>query len=100
MITSGPFSGLQRNGYPVVLADPAWAFLTYTGQGTPHRTEEDHYPVMSLADLKALPVADLARPRVSVPRRRAASMFSAPFSSALSLTSTAASFQRRASSDS
>lgn len=60
LITAGPFAGLTKNGHGVVLADPAWSFITHTGQGTPHRTEEDHYAVMSLAELQGLPVADLA----------------------------------------
>lgn len=51
---------LEDRAYGVVLCDPAWQFLTYTGAGTPHRTEVDHYAVMSLDDLKALPVGDLA----------------------------------------
>jgi len=58
---SGPFKGLSQNGYSVILLDPPWSFKTYSGEGTPHRTEEDHYPVMSLDDLKKLPVGELAK---------------------------------------
>ncbi len=46
----------------------------------------------------ALPVADLARTKVSLPTRLAASTRSAPFSRAFTLTSEAAVRQRRASS--
>lgn len=59
-IASGPFQGLQQNGYGAILVDPPWSFKTYNGHGTPHRGDEDHYEVMTLADLQALPVADLA----------------------------------------
>lgn len=56
-----PFPGLPRRSYGTILADPPWAFRTYSGDdATPHRTDEDHYRVMSLGDLKRLPVADLA----------------------------------------
>lgn len=55
-----PFEGLQREGYGAIYVDPPWKFLTYTGSGTPHRTKVDHYEVLSLDDLKALPVGDLA----------------------------------------
>jgi N6-adenosine-specific RNA methylase IME4 len=56
-----PFSGLPRGFYGAIVADPPWAFRTYSGNDvTAHRTEEDHYSVMSLGDLKRLPVGDLA----------------------------------------
>ena len=60
LIESGPFTGLEQNGHGVILADPAWAFVTFTGSGTPQRAEEQHYAVMTLDDLKKLPVGDLA----------------------------------------
>ncbi len=57
---SAAFLGLHRS-YGAILADPPWAFRTYSGNdATAHRTEEDHYKVMSVGDLKALPVGDLA----------------------------------------
>jgi N6-adenosine-specific RNA methylase IME4 len=46
----------------LLYADPPWDFKTYVGSGTPHRTDEDHYATITLDDLKALPVADLAAP--------------------------------------
>jgi len=56
-----PFPGLPLRSYGAILADPPWAFRTYGGDdATPHRTDEDHYSVMSLGDLKRLPVGDLA----------------------------------------
>lgn len=44
-----------------ILADPPWAFKTYTGgTGTPHRSAEDHYPTTKTSDLMSIPVADVA----------------------------------------
>lgn len=60
LIESGPFRGLQKNAAGVILADPAWSFLTYSGESVPQRAEEQHYAVMSIEQLKALPVVDLA----------------------------------------
>ncbi len=52
-LPSGPFG--------CILADPPWAFKTYSGNKvTPHQTVEDHYPTMPLADMAMLPVADIA----------------------------------------
>jgi N6-adenosine-specific RNA methylase IME4 len=53
---------LPRAGeYRVVLADPPWAFRTFSGENmTPHRCAEDHYRTMDLAALKTLPVGDVA----------------------------------------
>lgn len=61
MILDGPFQGLQQNGYGFIEADPAWAWTSFAGKASaPHRTAEAPYPVMSLDEMKALPVADLA----------------------------------------
>lgn len=44
-----------------ILADPPWAFRTFSGETmTPHRSAEDHYATMTLAEMAALPVASLA----------------------------------------
>jgi N6-adenosine-specific RNA methylase IME4 len=47
--------------YSVILADPPWTFATYSRKGK-GRSAEAHYDCMSLADIKALPVADWATP--------------------------------------
>jgi N6-adenosine-specific RNA methylase IME4 len=49
----------QHHG--VILADPPWTFATYSRKGK-GRSAEAHYDCMSLADIKALPVADWAAP--------------------------------------
>jgi N6-adenosine-specific RNA methylase IME4 len=52
-LPSGPFS--------CILADPPWAFKTYTGgKGTPHRSAEDHYVTTDTVDLAQIPVASVA----------------------------------------
>jgi len=46
--------------YGVILADPPWAFKTFSGtHGTPHRTANDHYETMKGVSLAALPVGRL-----------------------------------------
>lgn len=61
MDPSDPFAGLPRNHYGCIIADPPWAFRTFQGRDTtPSRTAVDPYATMTLADLKALPVGDLA----------------------------------------
>lgn len=55
------FGDLVRGGYGAILADPPWAFRTFSGENmTPHRCAEDHYRTMTLAEMQAMPVADLA----------------------------------------
>jgi N6-adenosine-specific RNA methylase IME4 len=58
IIETGPFAGLERKAYSVILADPPWPFATWSpkGQG---RSGEAHYQTMSHADIEALPVSDV-----------------------------------------
>lgn len=51
--------GLQENHYQVILADPPWRFATRSPKGE-GRSAQRHYDCMSLAEIKALPVADHA----------------------------------------
>ena len=48
-----------NNKYNIIYADPAWSFKTYSDKGK-DRSPDNHYNVMSLADLKNLPVGKLA----------------------------------------
>lgn len=58
-----PFHGLRRASYGAILADPPWPFRIWAGNdATPHRTDEDHYLVMSIEKLKSLPVSKLSLP--------------------------------------
>lgn len=59
LIQTGPFQGLKRNGYSVILADPAWSFSTRSPKGK-DKSPEKHYRCMTLEEIKALPVRDLA----------------------------------------
>jgi len=53
--------GLRRAFFPVIVADVPSAFETYSDKGK-DRSAEKHYPVMSHAELAALPVANYAAP--------------------------------------
>ena len=44
--------------YPIIYADPPWRYSAKKVQGA----AENHYPTMSIEELCALPVADLAAP--------------------------------------
>lgn len=46
------------DGYGAVSADPAWDFKAWSAKGE-GRSARRHYSVMPLAEIKALPVADL-----------------------------------------
>lgn len=51
----------QAGRYGAILADPPWAFKTYSGKtGTPHRSAEDHYRTVEKASLADLPVGAIA----------------------------------------
>lgn len=45
--------------YNIIYADPPWSYKVYSKKGS-GRSAESHYPTMSLEDIQALPVKDLA----------------------------------------
>ena len=49
-------------GYGAFLADPPWRFATYSAKGRDRCPETRHYETMTLEQIKALPVADIAAP--------------------------------------
>jgi len=53
------FEGLRRNYYAAILADPPSPFATWSDKGK-DRSAENHYGVMSFAEIMAMPVAELA----------------------------------------
>lgn len=53
-----PFINL-RSDYRAVLADPPWAFRTYSGDAVPARGDQP-YRTMSIDNICALPVSDIA----------------------------------------
>lgn len=52
-----PFGRLRRHDYRVILADAAYKFAA-----GPSRNPANHYPTMSIRELAALPVGELAHP--------------------------------------
>lgn len=48
-------------GFDLIMADPPWAFRTYSAKGQ-GRSPERHYRTMTLDRIKAMPVAALAAP--------------------------------------
>lgn len=61
-MTDWPFTGLERGKYGAILADPPWGFQTWSGpeKKVASRGTVAPYQTMEMADLGALPVADLA----------------------------------------
>jgi N6-adenosine-specific RNA methylase IME4 len=58
-IKTGPLAGLKRRHYKVIYADPPWTFTTRSDKGK-DRSPEQHYDCMTLAEIKAMPVKELA----------------------------------------
>lgn len=56
---SWPFGNLQPHSFSVIAADPPWRFATYSEKGR-GKSADRHYGCMTLDDIKALPVAQLA----------------------------------------
>ena len=53
------FSGLPRGPFSVIHADPPWQFKPWSHRGL-DRGAEQHYSTMTIADIMALPVKDIA----------------------------------------
>lgn len=49
----------MKNKYQVIYADPPWNYRVYSKKGL-GRSAESHYPTMSIEEIRALPVGDLA----------------------------------------
>lgn len=61
-IASGwPFGDLPRNHFQAIVADPPWRFASWSDKGE-GKSASQHYDVMTLDDIKALPVGDLSAP--------------------------------------
>ena len=50
---------MEQKKYNVIYADPPWHYQVYSKKGE-GRSAESHYPTMSIEEICALPVADLA----------------------------------------
>jgi N6-adenosine-specific RNA methylase IME4 len=53
------FEGLQRGHYGAILADPPWAFPSWSGPTIPARRAAQPYLSMSMDDISNLPVSQL-----------------------------------------
>lgn len=53
-----------EGGWPFIMADPAWNFRSWVANANPEssRAAERHYRTMSLAEIGAMPVKDIAAP--------------------------------------
>lgn len=60
-----PFGTLAPGGYGVILADPPWRFLNRSAKGEA-KNPVAHYPCMTIDELRALPVAQLAAPNCAL----------------------------------
>lgn len=58
-VEEGVLAGLKRLHYGLIYADPAWTFTTRSDKGK-DRSPEQHYDCMSLDEIKAMPVGDIA----------------------------------------
>ena len=58
---SGPFAGLLRGHFRVVVADPGWKFRTWSARGR-GKCADRHYRCEELERIASLPVGELAAP--------------------------------------
>jgi N6-adenosine-specific RNA methylase IME4 len=73
-MASDPFADLKAGHYRAILADPPWRFRTWNKRTAIPRTRSAgtnvcaavHYDTMTIEDLRALPVGDLAAPDCSL----------------------------------
>lgn len=59
VVRSGPLAGLVRRKYGAIYADPPWTFTTRSDKGK-GRSPEQHYDCMTLDEIKAMPVEEIA----------------------------------------
>jgi len=59
VVQSGVLAGLRRQHYGAILADPPWSFATRSDKGM-DRSPENHYDCMTLDEIKAMPVHEIA----------------------------------------
>lgn len=59
-LAAWPFGGLEPQSYDLIMADPPWHFELYSARGE-DKSAQAQYRTMSVDEIAALPVADLAR---------------------------------------
>lgn len=60
-----PFGSLPLAGFDVLYLDPPWRFQS-NSKANPGRNAMRHYDTMTLKDLAALPIGDLAKPQAAM----------------------------------
>lgn len=61
-----PLGLLQKGKYGAIYADPAWPFQGYLSVGIPQTKDEQHYKPMTMEDMAALPVNEIAAPNCAL----------------------------------
>ena len=51
---------LPKKQYNIIYADPPWTFRTYSAKGAEKKSAKQHYALMSLNEIKTMPVEDIA----------------------------------------
>lgn len=59
---SGPFADLPPGHFKAIYADPPWSFRVWSKDTGNGRSAESHYSTMTMDEIAALPVAQLAAP--------------------------------------
>lgn len=59
VVAGWPFGHLDRNAYSLLCIDPPWTFATFSPKGW-GKSAQRHYRCMTMDDIAALPVRDLA----------------------------------------
>lgn len=55
-----PFGDMPMFGFDMIMADPNWEFQTWSDAGKAEKSPESHYETMSIDEIAALPVGQLA----------------------------------------
>lgn len=56
------FSPLAHRAYDVIVIDPPWRFMAWSKKGVTRKSAGAHYKTMTLDELAAMPVGELAAP--------------------------------------
>ena len=61
-MTKRPFDDLPRGHFGAILADPPWEFRTWSARGRGRSAERHYRSTLTLDEIKALPVSEIAAP--------------------------------------
>ena len=62
MSAERPFDDLPRGHFGAILADPTWEFRTWSARGRGRSAERHYRSTLTLDEIKALPVSEIAAP--------------------------------------